>query len=413
MTAHAKLGASSTKRWMTCPGSVSLIDSLPVKPAAGAAADLGSAAHGLGEYCLLNDAEPWEFLNEPHPLPEFADRYTVDTDMVDAVTVYTDHIRQLVASIPCHVDLNLAVEQRVNFDTDVVGGWAADMFGTADFIFFDEQNMTLYIRDYKHGAGEGVEVEGNTQMMYYAAAAASQVCAKYGRSRGFISNMTVDVGIIQPRKPHVNGPVRTCKVFGPDLLAWMIDVLKPAAEAARSADAGFAYSEGGCLFCPAKAVCKTYAKAVTDAAMLEFGQDTLGTPDTPVESMTPEQLAAILNARKAVTSWFDAVEEYVKWGLIQGNDVAGGQYKLVAGRSSRDWQDEQAAVKFLLSAGVPRESVVTEKVVSPAQAEKLVGKERKEELAKIISSTVGKPSLVPSSDKRQAITLSPEADFLH
>lgn len=413
MTAHAKLGASSTKRWMTCPGSVALIDTLPAKPAAGAAADLGSAAHGLAEHCLLNDAEPWEFMGEPHPMPEFADRYTVDADMVDAVTVYTNHIRQLVAGLPGAVIMQNAIERRVTFNQNVVGSWAKELFGTADFLYFDEAEMTLYIRDYKHGAGEGVEVEDNTQMLYYAGAAASMLCGERKMSKGWVAQLRIDCGIIQPRKPHSEGPVRTVLWSGAYLLKWITETLQPAVEAARSPDAAFNYSEGGCLFCPAKAVCSTYAKAVTDAAMLEFGQDTLGVPDTPISSMTPEQLAAILNARKAVTSWFDAVEEYVKCGLIQGNDVAGGQYKLVAGRSSRDWQDERAAVEFLLSAGVPRENVVTEKVVSPAQAEKLIGKEHKEELAKIISSSEGRPSLVPSSDKRPAITLSPEADFLH
>jgi hypothetical protein len=46
------------------------------------------------------------------------------------------------------------------------------------------------------------------------------------------------------------------------------------------------------------------------------------------------------------------------------------------------------------------------KLISPAQAEKELGKSRAEMLEDLITKPVGAPTLVPESDKRPSVTVS-------
>ena len=63
MAAHAILGASSSKRWMMCPGSVKQSSSVPNGPSS-KYAEQGTAAHTLGEMCLEKMVDPREFKGE-------------------------------------------------------------------------------------------------------------------------------------------------------------------------------------------------------------------------------------------------------------------------------------------------------------------------------------------------------------
>ena len=54
-TAHAKFGASNAKRRMNCPGS--LHAEAPFPDESSPYAELGTAAHELGEFCLINGHE--------------------------------------------------------------------------------------------------------------------------------------------------------------------------------------------------------------------------------------------------------------------------------------------------------------------------------------------------------------------
>jgi hypothetical protein len=57
------------------------------------------------------------------------------------------------------------------------------------------------------------------------------------------------------------------------------------------------------------------------------------------------------------------------------------------------------------------EEIYTMKLISPAQAEKLVGKKKFGELNELVVKPPGKPTLVPDSDKRKAINENVEDMF--
>ena len=120
MSAHAVLGASSSKRWMTCPGSVRLSEGMPNESSVYAAE--GSAAHALGEHCLIHGYAADRFLGQwiwlkgkeavfcgdlPATIGGGDFVFPVDDDMTDAVQVYLDAVRR--AYQPGDV---MAIEQR-------------------------------------------------------------------------------------------------------------------------------------------------------------------------------------------------------------------------------------------------------------------------------------------------------------
>ena len=79
------------------------------------------------------------------------------------------------------------------------------------------------------------------------------------------------------------------------------------------------------------------------------------------------------------------------------------------GRSTRRWYDDETA-EFRLREIIGVEKSVTTKVISPTQAQKILGAKRKDEIAEMIVKPAGKPTLVPDSDKRLAISVTAD-DF--
>ena len=119
-------------------------------------------------------------------------------------------------------------------------------------------------------------------------------------------------------------------------------------------------------------------------------------PDT----LTDKELKVILDNAKLIKSWLDAVESHVFDKLNDGQDFDG--YKLVEGRSTRAWLNEDTAAQVLLKSGLEPDTLYTKKLISPAQAEKVLKKD-KTILSELISKSEGKPTLVQSCDKRAAL----------
>ena len=123
--------------------------------------------------------------------------------------------------------------------------------------------------------------------------------------------------------------------------------------------------------------------------------DRLSNPDT----LTDDELRAAMDAKKLIVSWLDAVEIAVTQRLAAGEQFGG--YKMVAGRSSRNWNDELQAATVLESVlGV---KAWERKLQSPAKAEKLLGKSKHVLIESLISNKDGRPTLARESDPRPAV----------
>lgn len=127
-----------------------------------------------------------------------------------------------------------------------------------------------------------------------------------------------------------------------------------------------------------------------------------------VDALTDEHLALVMRHKKLIEGWLASVEKYIT-DLLQSGEPFDG-YKLVEGRSLRQWQDEEQAQRLLAENGYDDDKLYTKKFVSVAQAEKLIGKKNRELITDLVVKPPGKPTLVPESDKRPAINITKD-DF--
>lgn len=388
--AHAKLSPSSSKQWMSCPGSIRASANIPRHGSTYAAE--GTAGHALAEHCLLNgeDADKyegwWILLTEPPQIVrDEPDRiepaFPVTDEMVSAVQLYLDFCRGHIAEGD-----EWSVETRVKLSDDI--------WGTADFIRYRPSDKTLVVPDFKYGRGVAVDPRENTQGIIYALGAMKRL-----HNRG-VSRVTI--GIVQPRCSHPDGPVRLWHADTTDLMAWEDEILA-AAQVTKQPDAPFAAGDW-CRFCPVAATCPTLAADVQRAAEAEFRADG-ATLLTEPDEYDADKLAEMLGRVDVIEAWCRRVREFAHAEALAGRSPPG--WKLVPTRATRKWVDEESAAALLSELGVREEALYVRKLVSPAAAEKLPAvkdalKSDKTALASVITKTSGGTVLAPLDDPRPA-----------
>ena len=391
--AHATLGASSSKRWINCPGSVRLSEPFPDTTSKYAIE--GTLAHGLGEICLSTEAgEPHEWVGQT--ITTDGIEGVVTEEMATAVTVFVDEVREILRGYTADgLEPTLSLEER--FSLEPLGP-PAPMFGTADVTIWAGDHLRVV--DYKHGQGIVVEAEGNTQLMYYALGA---VVAAGRLPR------TVEVTIVQPRAPHPDGPVRSYMFSRQDLIDFK-NMLFAAAEATQADDAPLNAGDW-CRFCKAAPVCPAKKAQAESVAMTVFADDVERPAPPEPETLTDEDLAMVLEQGGDIMQWIRDVEAYALGRMEDGHTIPG--YKLVRGRSNRRWIDEEGASNYLGRKGVSADQRYTKKLVSPNAAEKALRSLGHDItfLEKFWEKPEGAIKIAPEADKRPAIPPAAERVF--
>tara|TARA_R110000803_G_scaffold21397_4_gene53956 strand:+ start:4045 stop:5166 length:1122 start_codon:yes stop_codon:yes gene_type:complete len=360
---HAVLSASGAHRWALCAGSRKAEEGLPDTTSPAAAE--GTVAHELAAL-TLNHGD--------HCLDHYADQ-----EMADFVRKYTDYCRQISKGA------DTLIEHRVDFSDHVPGG-----FGTADFISISDG--TAHIVDLKYGFNR-VYAHKNLQGLCYALGVISDLSFIYTID-------TITFAIVQPRLDHID----EWSISLPELLKsgeW----ISQRAEEAMTDGASLTPGESQCRWCKAKATCPALQQLTSDTLMVDF--DDLSGAANP-DALTEAQLAKALSNKALIVGWLDAVERVARAKLEAGEDFPG--WKLVAGRANRKWIDEDKALSALVSILGSPALATTTKVLSPAQAEKALGKARKASIGSLITTPQGQPSLAPAGDPRPAVNVSPN-DF--
>lgn len=376
--AHAVLGASASHRWLNCPGSVALSEGIPGTTSPHA--EEGTRAHELLEAKLRqNDSAITAALTAARQAGDDID------ELINAVSVAVDHVRGLEGA--------KMYEERVDLEALNPPG---PMYGTVDVAVWNAGTGTLEIVDYKHGQGVVVEVEDNTQLAFYALGMILRLRVKPELIR---------CTVVQPRAHHQDGPVRTMEMSWDEMKAFK-DRLIAGAEAAMSDDPQVGPVGDHCRWCKAKAICPAQRDNAMELAQIEF--DVVDNePLLPAPAgLDPDHLSLILTRAGLVEDWLAAVRQYAHDLIDAGEEVPG--YKLVEGRRSRQWQDEEAAEAWLRQRFKVAE-VFTKKLASPAQAEKLVkGRARLEIPEEMILVVGGKPKLAPADSPKPALNSGEE-----
>ena len=281
-------------------------------------------------------------------------------------------------------DPQVLVEQRVD-----ISRWVPGCGGTADCVILSD-GMAEVI-DYKHGLGVPVsatseEFGGNPQLMCYCLGVLQMF-------DGIFDIDTIRMVIYQPRRDNVSEYTMSKEA----LLRWADEVLAPTARLALEGKGEFKAGEH-CRFCKVKAGCRKRAEYNLVAAKYDF---------TMPDLLEDAEVDAILGIVDRLTEWANDVKEFALDKALKGTEYE--HFKVVEGRSSRKYTDEEAVAKAVTDAGFdPYER----KLLGITSMTSLLGKNRFEELlGGLLSKPQGKPTLVPRSDKRPAMKNTAENDF--
>lgn len=384
---HAALGASNAHRWMACPGSVRLSQGIP-EPPDNEHSRRGTAAHAVAELALGKNVSPSIYLGTT------VEQVEIDDDIVAGVTTYVEHCRALMA----RPGTQYWIEEQVSC---APLNPPAPMFGTCDFVAYDPRTRVLDVVDYKNGSGVVVEAKGNAQLRYYAIGAALQ--------HTDLPIDQVNITVIQPNAFHKDGPVRTETLGLTDLLEWSMVLLRKARET-QSPEAPLVVGDH-CRWCRAAHVCPAQADHAAEVARIDFadpGHEVM--PPAP-ESLPHAVFEDILAKLPIVEAWIKTMYAHAENLLRQGDPVRG--HKMVAKRAVRKWADEATVARHLQEHyGLSQEELHDMKLKSPAQIEKVMGKESFASLPEdYVTKSSSGFSLVPESDPRPAVALDPASDF--
>ena len=375
MAKHAYLSASASHRWLACPPSAKLC--AQEEDQSSVYSQQGTCAHELGQY-LVEKALGKEVTDPTNDLSFY------DSEMQEAAEGYAAFVMEQVAEARKHcTDPLVCVEQTLDFSK-----WVEHGFGTGDCVIVADD--LLQIIDLKYGTGvlvsaSGEDGSGNSQLKCYALGALDTFGDLYDIRR-------IRLTIYQPRRDNVD----SFDLSVEELLNWAGTVLAPRAKLAYEGKGDF-HAGDHCQFCKIKATCRARAEYFMELAVLDF-------PAPP--TLSNEEIAQILEKAEKLTTWAEDLKAYALQQALKGEHFP--EYKLVEGRSSRKFTDEETVAKIVEAAGYEPYS---KKLLGITELSKQLGKKKFEELlSSYIVKPHGKPVLVPVTDKRP-IYSTVEQDF--
>ena len=343
MAAHSDIvGGSSASRVMHCPGSVALVAKAPPKPSS-SYADEGTLCHNAIDIILDKGKDPQEMIGMTY------------NDIVMTQELLDDKVKVALDIFADKVDPDFEME----FMTETVvsfGDFLPGVFGSADVL--GRLGKRAIVLDWKFGSGVIVEAEESYQGMFYAAAAMRTPECQWI----FDGVDEVEIIIVQP--PEIRHWVTTIdriKRFENELVAALLEAKKPDAKL---------HAGDWCKWCAAKPTCPQMTGAVERALKKDLS------------TIKPEVITLYLGNWELLKEWgkslealaFQMLENGVAIPAVTNQDgiVVPGK-KLVPTQARRSWVDEAKAKAYLLSK-LPKDEVVSEDILSPAQAEKALKK---------------------------------------
>jgi len=318
------VGGSTAKRVISCPASIELVAKMPKRPSS-SFADEGTLLHDAISQILDCKATPESVIGMTY------EGITLTQEL------YDDKIAVALSALD-EIDpdkqMEFAVESSVNFG-DLLPG----VFGSADLL--GRIGNRAIVLDWKFGNGVAVEATENYQGMFYAAAAMRTLDTEWV----FDGATEIEIIIVQPPmiKRWVTTPKRIAE-FEFDLIA--------AVNGPRTKMS----SGEHCRWCAAKPTCPMVTGAVDRALK------------TALVGVDATQISDYLSQIELLELWIDSVR-VLAHDMLENNVRVPG-WKLVAKRGTRQWVNDEAPVKLL------GDKAYESKLISVAQAEKLVGKKR-------------------------------------
>lgn len=364
---HRRFSPSQAERFTVCHGSTNLLQRVPARPDSEYAIE-GTKAHEVLDAALANGIRDAKTAHRDYSSLCMEDLNTWDNMFYFAVNMALNYVYDILDEYPDAVLFN---ERFVNPPSEVAPG---ETGGYCDIALWVPSIRTLFVIDYKHGAGIAKDVKGNPQPMQYGAGFLYEDNAVVPVEE--VSNVVL--AIIQPRAFHEDGPIREHELTPYELyeyICWLDDMiaenLKP--------DAPLVPDDNGkttdhCRFCDANTVCPAReAKALTAVGAQFKTVQMVRKPDLPdVKNIDINRLAHIRMAAPMLRKFLDDVEAHCYELAMGGYAIPGA--KLVEAQARRQYygDEEDVAQKAAALAGVPVDEVMTKKLMPITHLEKVI-----------------------------------------
>ncbi|MCQ2772848.1 MAG: DUF2800 domain-containing protein, partial [Bacilli bacterium] len=300
-------------------------------------------------------------------------------EMEDYISDYVSYVMDTIAQVKKKCpDATVLVEQRVAAEK-----YDKSLFGSTDVAIIADG--VLQIIDLKYGRGVPVSAENNTQEMCYGLCAMETFGSLYDIE-------TIKLCIFQPRLNNVS----EWSLSVEDLYKWADNTLKPGIEKIKAGSEEF-HPSRHCIFCKAKPLCKALRDQNLELAKHEF---------RPAFLMEDSEIEEVLDKAEDFVNWINSVKDFALEDALRGKKYE--HYKLVEGRSTRKYSDEEAVATTVIEAGF---NPYEEKLLTITAMQARLGKAKFEELLNgLIIKPKGKLTLVNRDDKRPEVNPA-EADF--
>ena len=255
---HTVASPSALHRLIRCPGSAVLCKYVPEKSSV--YAEEGTLFHAIMENILKSKIG--ERITDKF-IKGFIDQKSTTSMTEEMINEMIDCVQDAVEWF----NLNFADSKQIIPETKLPMYYSDRDYGTADVIvLFDDR---LVIVDWKYGKGVDVSPNNNPQLISYAVSA-----LKYLSSQGIdIRNFKeVETIIYQPRI-YTGDTVKSCKYTMQELVQQSKSIKEAVDKVyeiyskpknSKIVTSNLSASDEACKFCPAKMVCKVYAKQGTE-----------------------------------------------------------------------------------------------------------------------------------------------------
>ena len=363
MAPHSNIvGGSTAKRVIACPASVKLAQQMPPKPSS-KYADEGTLLHNIMDEVLMDNRKPEEFIGTE----------------LNGVVVTAELIETKVLPALAALD-EIDPDKQMDFECEIIVGFndvLPGVFGSADLI--GRIGNRAIVLDWKFGDGVDVPVEENPQAMFYAAAAMRTYVSKWA----FLGASEIECVIVQPTartpvKRWVTTPDRI-RAFERDLFAAVKAALGPKPDMAAG---------DHCRWCPAKPICPLLTGSVDRALQAQ------------IKALDAPLIGEMLTKADLLEQWITDLRALAFQMLQAGGTVPG--YKLVPKRATRQWVDPEKARAALEDLGLDQTELMETKLLSPAQAEKVLKKHKLAMPDDLIVAVSSGDTLASEDDPRPA-----------
>lgn len=349
---------------------------------AGEAASEGTAAHTVRERCLVDGLDVQDFAGDWIEADELF--FEVTPEWVRYLQPGIERIREAKG-------FTWVFEHRTHMDPWIPGG-----FGTLDAGGISDD--LIIIDDLKFGRGIIVDAERNKQLMIYALG----FWMNYARTRTKATNFLLRID-----QPRVEGRGSEWYTTLDELLAFA-EELEKAVQRTLDPNAPLVPGVKQCRFCRAARNNRCESLDVFVLELMGLQPESLDVPfkEKPkliaTDTMDPERRSYVLQHESLVKSWLNNLRSSALSDAITGESPTPG-FKAVGGLGDRQWKSQQQTEEFLRGK-VPDKDLYNKSIKSPAQMEDVVGTRTWAKLQDYITRPEGAPSLVPESDKREALT---------